>query len=122
LKPQSKYVARQRVKSGECICLNCSCSACPPPTKRAHPLLTKQCDGPCCLSKPAAKYTTGQWRKPGGEGEKKKEGRLCLNCSHSAHTNNTVELEAFAATTKGSTVEIAFIDKNATPNFASPRR
>jgi hypothetical protein len=120
-KSQSEYAARQWVKPGGRICLHCSRSACPPLTKRAHPPSTKQCDGPCCLAKPIAKYMTGQWRKPGGEGERKKGGPLCLDCSCSTHTNNAIELEAFAAA-KGSTVEIAFIDKNATPNFASPRR
>jgi hypothetical protein len=35
---------------------------------------------------------------------------------------NAIKLEAFAAAAEGSTVEIAFIDKNATPNFASLRR
>jgi hypothetical protein len=34
---------------------------------------------------------------------------------------NAIESEAFTAAAKGSTVEIAFIDENATPNFASPR-
>jgi hypothetical protein len=121
-KPQSKYAARQWVKPGEHICLNRSCSACPPPTKRAHPPLTKQCNGPCHLSKPTAKYTTRQWRKPGREGERKKGGCLCLDCSCSAHTKNAIELEAFAATAEGSTMETAFIDENATPNFASPCR
>jgi hypothetical protein len=121
-KPQSEYAAKQWVKPGERICLDCSRSARPPPTKRAHPPPTKRCDGPCRLSKPAAKYTMGQWRKPGGEGERKKGGCLCLDCSRSAHTKNAIESEAFAAAAEGSTVEIAFIDKNATPNFASPRR
>jgi hypothetical protein len=122
-KPQStKYAARQWVQPGERICLDCSCSARPPPTKRAHPPPSKRCDGPCRLSKPAAEYTTGQWRKPGREGERKKGGRLCLDCSCSAHMKNAIESEAFAAAAKGSTLEIAFIDKNATPNFASPRR
>jgi hypothetical protein len=59
----------------------------------------------------------GQWRKPGGEGERKKGGHLCLDCSCSAHMKNAIELEAFAAAAKGSTVEIAFIEENATPNF-----
>jgi hypothetical protein len=113
-KPQSEYAARQWVKPGERICLDCSHSA--------HPLPTKRCNGPCHLSKPAAEYTTGQWRKPGREGERKKGGCLCLDCSRSPHTKNAIEPEAFAAAAKGSTVEIAFIDKNATPNFASPRR
>ena len=121
-KPQSEYAARQWVKPGERICLNCSRSARPPPTKRAHSPPTKQCNGPCHLSKPTAKYTTRQWRKPGREGERKKGGCLCLDCSRSAHTKNAIESEAFAAAAEGSTVEIAFIDKNATPNFASPRR
>jgi hypothetical protein len=121
-KPQSEYAARQWVKPGECICLDCSHSARPLPTKRAHPLPKKQCNGPCRLSKPAAEYTTGQWRKLGGEGERKKGGHLCLDCSCSAHTKNAIELEAFTVAAKGSTVEIAFIDKNATPNFASPHR
>jgi hypothetical protein len=121
-KPQSKYAARQWVKPGECICLDCTCSACPSPTKRAHPPPTKQSNGPCRLSKLATKNTTGQWRKPSREGERKKGGRLCLDCSRSAHTKNAIELEAFAAAAEGSTMEIAFIDENATPNFASPQR
>ncbi len=61
-KPQSKYVARQWVKPGKHICLDCTRSAHPPPTERAHPPPTKQCNGPCRLSKPAAEYTMGQWR------------------------------------------------------------
>jgi hypothetical protein len=65
---------------------------------------------------------TGQWRKPGEEGERNKGGCLCLDCSCSAHTKNVIESEAFAAAAKGSTMEIASIDKNATPNFASPCR
>jgi hypothetical protein len=57
-----------------------------------------------------------------GRGRGRRGGRLCLNCSCSAHTKNAIESEAFAATAEGSTAEKAFIDKNATPNFASPHR
>ncbi len=93
-KPQSEYAARHWVKPGERICLDCSRSARPPQTKRAHPPPTKQCNGPCRLSKSADEYTMGQWRKPGGEEERKKGGRLCLDCSRSAHTKNAVAMAA----------------------------
>jgi hypothetical protein len=132
-KPQSNYAFKQWMKKekGECICLDCSCSARPPPPPPAEP--TKQCDGPCGRSKPAAEYAITQWAKPGGEGERRKNGgRICLDCSRSTPTpravaavvnaKNAIELETFAAASEGGTVEIAFIDKNATPNFASPRR
>ncbi len=72
--------------------------------------------------KPAAEYAARQWRKLGGEGERKKGERICLDCSRSAYAKNAIELEAFAAAAKGGMVEIAFIDENATPNFASLRR
>ncbi len=121
-KPLSDYVAKQWIKPRECICLNCSCLACPPSTKRAHPPPTKQCNGPCGRSKPAAEYAARQWRKPGGEGERKKGEHICLDCSCSTYAKNAIESDAFAAATKGGTVEIAFIDENAAPNFAFPRR
>jgi hypothetical protein len=133
-KPQSDYAGRQwrKKKKGERICLDCSRSACPsPPPPPAE--LTKQCNGPCGRLKPAAEYTMGQWRKPGGEGERRKRGgRICLDCSCSAPTpravaavvnaKNAIELATFTATSEGGTVEIAFINKNATPNFASLHR
>ena len=133
-KPQSDYAFKQWMKKekGERNCLECSRSACPPPPPLpAEP--TKQCDGPCGRLKLAAEYQTGHWRKPGREGEKRKKGgRICLDCSRSAPTpravaavvnaKNAIELETFAAASEGGTVEIAFIDKNATPNFASLRR
>jgi hypothetical protein len=133
-KPQSNYADRQwrKKEKGERICLDCSCSACPPPPPLpAEP--TKQCDGPCGRLKPAVEYTMGQWRKPGGEGERRRKGgRICLDCSRSAPTpravaavvnaKNAIELETFAAASEGGTAEIAFFDKNATPNFASSHR
>ncbi len=133
LKLQSNYAFKQWMKKekGERICLDRSRSARPPPPPPAEP--TKQCNGPCSWLKPAAKYAITQWAKPGGEGERRKKGGcICLNCSRSTPTpravaavvngKNAIELEAFADASKGSTVEIAFINKNATPNFASLHR
>ncbi len=66
--------------------------------------------------------------KAGREGgRRKKGGHICLDCSCSTPTpramaavvnaKNAIESEAFAAASEGGTVEIAFIDENATPNL-----